>query len=203
MAFPAPQHGDDRKGARQAERFNPERASQLDDPSRFEYLAPSAVANLLDVPLGGALADFGTGTGTYALELAQLRPDVTVYALDELPEMLERLRSKLSAAALLNLKPMLAPEAAELIGRMDRVLALNVLHELGDEALQQLAGLLKPDSFALFIDWNAAVERPVGPPTDHVYTPSEAKSRLEGLGWTILLERTFPYHYAFRARAVK
>ena len=80
------------------------------------------------------------------------------------------------------------------------MLALNVLHELGDEALRSLRALLKPDGSALLIDWNAHVERPAGPPADHVYSPAEARARLEKLGFQIELDRLFPYHYAFRAR---
>ena len=197
-----PKHIDGRHGARQEERFNPERAAKLDDPARFEYLPVQEVARLLDVPAGGKLVDFGTGTGTYAIELARLRPDVEVTALDELPAMLDRLRAKPTAAALANLKLMLLGEIGDLEKKIDRVLALNVLHELGDEALRNLGALLnlKPHGAALFIDWNAEVERPVGPPADHVYTPGEARARLERMGFEIETEHSFPYHYCFRVR---
>jgi len=138
-------HVDKRYGARQSERFDPERAAKPDDPARFEYLPSEEVATLLDIPAAGKVADFGTGTGTYAIELARLRPDVEVLALDELPEMLDLLRAKSAAAVLTNLKPMLARDSGGLEKTIDRVLALNVLHELGDEALRELAALLKPD----------------------------------------------------------
>lgn len=181
-----------RHGARQPERFDPARAAKLDDPARFEYLPVSEVAALLDVPQGGLLVDFGTGTGAYARELALLRPDVTVVAFDEQPEMLALLEKK---SPLPNLRPTLSSEPYA--GRADRVLALNVLHELGDEALRSSAGLLKPGGKAVFIDWNAEVERPIGPPRDHVYSPSEAKARLSSLGWRVDGERTFRWHYAY------
>lgn len=193
-------HQDDRHGARQPERFNPERASRLDDPARFEYLPPQAVLQMLAVPANARVLDFGAGTGTYAIELARLRPDVEVIAFDEQPAMLDCLREKLAAKSLPNLKPILAGHGVNLAGKIDRVLALNVLHELGDEALKSLRSLLKPQGSALLIDWNAEVDRPVGPPRDHVYSPAEARARLEGLGFQIEAERSFPYHYAFRAR---
>ena len=56
-------HVDKRHGARQPERFNPERAAKPDDPARFEYLPSEEVATLLDIPAAGKVADFGTGTG--------------------------------------------------------------------------------------------------------------------------------------------
>lgn len=191
---------DDRHGARQPERFDPQRAARLDDPARFEYLPPAEVARILDIPAGGKLLDFGTGTGTYAIELAKARPDAEVIALDELPEMLEYLQGKPATAELSNLKPVLSTQIAEYKGKIDRVLALNVLHELGDESLRNLKALLKPDGAALFIDWNAAADRPAGPPADHVYSPAEGRERLEQMGFYVESERLFPYHYAIRAQ---
>jgi hypothetical protein len=39
---------EDRNGARQAERFDPARAALLDDPSRFWYLPPDEIFNIVD-----------------------------------------------------------------------------------------------------------------------------------------------------------
>jgi len=188
-----------RHGARQPERFNPERASRLDDPARFEYLPPEEVAKMLDVPAESKVLDFGTGTGTYAIELARLRPDVEVIALDEQPEMLDMLRSKPVAAELANLKPVLPEDMGVYKGKIDRVMALNVLHELGDAALQSVKAMLAPGGAALFVDWNAEVERPAGPPADHVYSPAEGRRRLEQMGFNIRGEKLFPYHYSILA----
>ena len=192
--------GDDRHGARQPERFDPARAALLDDPARFEYLPPDEVFRMLAAPTGGRVVDFGTGTGAYAIELAQRRPDLEVIALDEQQQMLDLLRAKPVAKALANLRSVHTAEIAGLRGTADRVLALNVLHEVGDEPLRTMAALLKPDAIVLAIDWNAAVERPVGPPRDHVYTAAEARERMERLGLRIAGERMFKYHYALIAR---
>jgi cyclopropane fatty-acyl-phospholipid synthase-like methyltransferase len=190
---------DARHGARQSERFNPERASRLDDPARFEYLPPEEVARMLDVPPGGRVLDFGTGTGAYAIRLAKLRPDVEVIALDEQLEMLDRLRAKPEATALANLTPVLSTQLEYFNGKIHRVLALNVLHELGDDALRNVKALLKPGGSALFIDWNAEAERPAGPPANHVYSPAEGRQRLEQMGFRVQGERLFPYHYSILA----
>ena len=93
-------HGDeDRHGARQPERFDPVRAALLDDPSRFGYLPPDEIFDMLAAPADGRIVDFGTGIGTYAIELARSRPDLEVIALDEQEKMLALLRAKANERA--------------------------------------------------------------------------------------------------------
>jgi SAM-dependent methyltransferase len=193
-------HDDGRHGAKQPQRFDPARAARLDDPARFEYLPPHDVLALLDPPQGAQVVDFGTGTGTYAIELARLRPDLRVVALDEQPEMLALVRAKLERHPLPAVEPAGTDALPRLRGRADRVLAINVLHELGDAALGDLRGLLTGCGRVAFFDWNANVDRPVGPPRDHVYSPAEARARLEAAGFQILAERPLRYHYAVVAR---
>lgn len=192
--------GDDtRAGARQTERFNPARAARLDDPARFAYLEPEAVVKLLDLGRDARVVDFGAGTGAYAVEIARARPDVRVFAFDDQAAMLERMAAKLAAASVTNVEP-IGPQRADVLrGAADRVLALNVLHELGDAALAQLTSFIKPGGFAVFIDWNADVERPHGPSHERVYGVAEARQRLESNHFSIRSLTRFSYHYAFTA----
>ena len=187
-----------RDGAKQPERFDPGRAAQLDDPARFDYLPPAELFALLDAPKGGVVVDFGAGTGAYAFKLAQARPDLDILALDEQPQMLELLKKKLSLNPAANLRPILADGKSleALRGGADRILAVNVLHEVGDAPLRQMADLLKPGGSIRFGDWNGAIERPVGPPRDHVLTPEEAARRVQTLGMEVLTRRALRYHYA-------
>jgi SAM-dependent methyltransferase len=188
---------DDRHGARQPERFDPARAARLDDPARFEYLPPADVLALLDLDEGATLLDFGAGTGAYAIEIARARPAALVYALDENEAMLAHLREKLAKSDVANVTPIEPSELAPLKGRVDRVLALNVLHEIGDASLAELRGLLARGGKALFVDWNADAERPHGPPREHVYGVEEARLRLGENGLAEIAAALFPYHYAF------
>ncbi len=190
-------HGD-RHGARQPERFDPARAALLDDPARAEYLPPDRLIELLDAPARARVVDFGAGTGTIAIELARQRPDLEVIALDEQPRMLDLLRAKPAARGLHNLKPVLSGEMA-LADSAQRVLAINVLHELGDAALEDLAKMLTADGLALIVDWNSEVDRPVGPPRDHVYSPAEARQRLEATGLRVTERAPLKYHYVLVA----
>ena len=154
---------------------------------------------LLDAPQGALVVDFGTGTGTYALALAKLRTDLHIVALDEQPEMLELLVAKPEIRTLANVEPVGVDALPRLRERAERVLAINVLHEVGDAALGELRSLLAPGGIAVFIDWNADVERPVGPPRDHVYSSADARLRVEAAEMRITGQRLFPYHYALVA----
>ena len=159
---------------------------------------PTRLIELLEAPAGARVVDFGTGTGTFALELAGRRPDLEVIALDEQPQMLDILKAKPVTRELHNLKAVLNGEMA-LAASAERVVAINVLHELGDEALKDLAAMLKPGGSALVVDWNSEVDRPVGPPRDHVYSPVEARRRLEAAGLRASEGQPLKYHYVFVA----
>jgi hypothetical protein len=96
------------------------------------------------------------------------------------------------------LEPVLVhtPAARSLEGKADRILGLNVLHELGDAALRELISLLKPGGDVLLIDWNSQVKRDVGPPQHHVYSPDQASARVENAGLRVQSRQLFRYHYA-------
>jgi SAM-dependent methyltransferase len=188
----------DRHGAKQPERFDPAKAALLDDPARFDYMPPDKLIEFLDAPGNSRVIDFGAGTGTFAIELARRRPDLEVIAFDEQPEMLDMLRAKPAARSLSNLRPVL-PGEMQLESSADRIVALNVLHELGDDALMELAGMLKRGGAALFVDWRADIERPVGPPRDHVYRPAEARRRVEGVKLRATERPPLEYHYVLVA----
>jgi SAM-dependent methyltransferase len=185
-------------GARQHRPFDPAKAARLDDPARFAYLPIDDVIALVGAPEGSTVVDYGTGTGAYALPFAHRRPDLRVIALDVQPEMLALLRAKPEFALLRNLEPVeRAPQS--LYGEVARVFGINVLHELSDAALADIAALLGPGGSMVMVDWNAAVERPIGPPAERVYAPEEGRDRLIALGWHVAEQHLFPYQYALIA----
>lgn len=183
---------------RARKRFDPARAHRLDDPARFAYLAPETVAALVDAPPNATVLDFGAGTGAYALPFAQARPDCTVLALDTAPEMLAFLRAKPGAERVRS-------GGAELLdamrGRIARIVAINVLHELEDEHLRALRDAAAPNARLVMIDWNPEVERPGGPANEHLLTPADAARYLTSLRWTVERTELLPHQYAIVARA--
>jgi 2-polyprenyl-3-methyl-5-hydroxy-6-metoxy-1,4-benzoquinol methylase len=181
-------------------KFDPANAARLENPERLEWLPPAQLAGLLDIPLNATVVDFGTGTGALVIPIAMSRLDATFYALDEQPSMLEILHGKLDAQLLSNVVPIDPEHVRALAGTVDRVLAVNVLHELNDDDVASLRALLQPRGFALIVDWNALVERPAGPPAEKCYTPQQALERLSRLGFTWQSVGSFRYHHAFVAR---
>ena len=193
-------HGHSREGARQPEVFNPARAALLDDPERFKYIPPDDIVTLLDAPKGAVVVDFGAGTGAFSIELARHRPDIRVIALDEQREMLDLLKAKPAARELKNLLPMLTDEMDSIKGGADRILAINVLHEIGDDDLRGMSELLKPQGVALIIDWDGEMDRPVGPPKGHTHSAAEARARLAKAGFDTEIPDHLRYHFVMRAR---
>lgn len=92
-------------------------------------------------------------------------------------------------------------QAGSVRGSFDRIMALNILHEIDDADLRNIRRLLKPDGFVLFIDWNASIPRQFGPEANQVYTTAEAEDRLTpaGVATTGIEEARLPYHCVIRA----
>jgi 2-polyprenyl-3-methyl-5-hydroxy-6-metoxy-1,4-benzoquinol methylase len=189
------------EGAKQPYIFSHERAGVLDDPEREGWLPTAALVELLAVPSGSRVLDFGTGTGRYGLAFAQARPDLCVVAHDVQPEMLDIVRRR---AADLRLKNFSAASWEDTQARApyDRIFALNVLHEIDDETLRSIAPLLAPQGDVLIFDWDATIDRPTGPPAEHAHSPTEAQDRIARSGFRCIeriRDARFPYHFILRA----
>ncbi len=173
----------------------------LDDPEREGWLPTAALVELLDVPSGSQVLDFGAGTGRYGLALAQARPDIRVVAFDVQSEMLDIVRRR---AADLRLENFSAASWEETKARTpyNRIFALNVLHEIDDDTLRSLAPLLARSGDVLILDWDATIDRPTGPPAEHAHSPAEARDRIARSGLRcveLIHDARFPYHFILRA----
>ncbi len=180
-------------------KFDPARAAVLDDADRLSYVDPAELLALLDIPRGGTIVDFGAGTGLYTIEIAERRPDVHVIALDEQPTMIQRIREK-PRASRSNIEARLPDMILERTGTIDRILGLNVLHELDDVDFTAMHALLAPGGRALLVDWNPEVERPRGPDAKHLYDADAARELLARFGFVAERAGAFRYHLGFICR---
>ena len=194
-----------REPHREPHKFDPARAAKLDRPERQRFLPNERVVGLLDLEGPETVVDYGAGSGVLSIPLARSLPEGTVYAVDESPEMLEHLRRRLDETGLANVHARLIRDnSLDLAARsVDRVLAVNLLHEVvGETALQEMRRLLRPDGFLLVVDWRADVEREEGPPAEVSLTPQAARDMLEVAGFDVVAveDGCFPYHFVYLAR---
>jgi ubiquinone/menaquinone biosynthesis C-methylase UbiE len=190
-------------GRRQPEPFDPRRAELLDDPERERWLPTKRVIAMLDVHERQHVLDYGAGTGRYTLAIARAYPEVHVVAFDIQPQMLNVVKNRIAENELYNARTA-GPDAIAIQEQhFDRVLGVNLLHEIDDEHLEPIRLALKPDGSLLIIDWDRTVKRDFGPPSDHVHTRDEALERLRRSRFNaeVLESRGFPYHFAIRATA--
>ncbi|MHB8592180.1 MAG: class I SAM-dependent methyltransferase, partial [Vulcanimicrobiaceae bacterium] len=150
---------DRRHGAKQPEIFSHERAARLDDPQRETFLPTPVLIAALDAPHGANVLDFGAGTGRYAIALARTRPDLHVVAFDVQPEMTAIVRRRAAEAGLSNIETVETDVARLPRASFARILAVNVLHEIGDIDVRALGDLLGPGGYALLVDWDGGVPR--------------------------------------------
>jgi len=169
-----------------AEKFDPSHASKLENPERLVELPPAKLEQLLQLTGAETVIDFGAGTGMYSLPIAESLPHGTLFAVDEQQVLLDRLRQKLSERRPAGrVEPLLnvANHVPLADGAGDRIFMINVLHHIYDEpaALAEVPRLLAPGGLLVAVEF-ARMERPVGPPNDHVLAADELHAVIEGMG---------------------
>lgn len=186
-------------------KFDPSRAARLEDPGRQEFLPNGRVLELLELSGSETVVDYGAGSGVLTVELARALPRGVVHAVEESPEMFGLLEKRVSDSGLGNVHVHEIRENRVPLqdGHADRVLAVNLLHEVvGEGALAEMRRLLKPDGLLLVVDWRSDVDREEGPPQHVTYDPDSARRTLEEAGFetATVSGSEFPYHLALLAR---
>lgn len=186
-------------------KFDPSRANLLDAPEREAYLPDAPLIELLELRGEETVVDYGAGTGRLALAArAALGDGGRVIAVDESEEMLARLRERLVAAAAdveaVGISENRVPESEAIA---DRVLAVNLLHEIRDEgALEEMRRLLRPDGALLVADWERGRDpaRALGPPDDILYTGDEAAAAVQRAGFDVEAAPARRWHFVLVGR---
>lgn len=170
-----------------AEKFDPGHADRLEKPERLVELPPKNVVALLELSGDETVVDYGAGTGLYTVPIAQALPRGRVLAVEEHAALLEYLDEKVAAARLPADRIVKVQTGENRVplpdGGADRVFLLNVLHHIWDEpgALGEIVRLLTPGGRLVVVDF-AQMDRPVGPPNDHVLSLDEARAAVAGMG---------------------
>jgi len=184
-----------------ADAFDPQHAPRLEDPARLEALPRGAVVSLLQLDGAETVVDYGAGTGTYTLAVAEAVPQGRVIAVEALPRLAEMLREKITPELAERLEivetDVNAVPAAD--GVADRVVMVDVLHHLYDQpgALAEVVRLLRSGGLFVVADWGDR-ERPVGPPLDHVLGLAAVRDIIREMGLELIEAHEpgteLPYH---------
>ena len=190
--------------ARDPKKFDPARAHVLDAAEREAYLPTAELIELLDLDAVEHVVDYGAGTGSLALAVAEeLGERGRVVAIDESREMFERLSQRVSGVA--GVEALLIAENRVPLddGWAQRIVALNLMHEIrGETALAEMRRLLAPGGYVLVVDWERGRDREFGPPDELLYSREEAEAELRGAGLRAdPVNAALPYHFAVKGRA--
>jgi len=162
------------------------------------FLNPNEVLNQLKLLGEMIAADFGSGSGGWAIPLAQRLKFGKVYAIDILEEPLSALKSKAEIQKVYNIetinsnveKGIKLPDLS-----CDLVLLTNLLFQIEDKkrVLTEAKRVLKKGGKILVVDW--LPEAPQGPKEGRIL-PEEVKKIAKNLNLKLEKEfRTGIYHY--------
>jgi ubiquinone/menaquinone biosynthesis C-methylase UbiE len=152
---------------------------------------------------GSKVADFGSGVGFYALELAEaVGENGTVYAVDIQEELLTKLKNEISNRNLDNIE-VIWGDIDELYGSklqnnlVDKVLVANVLFLSDDKErlAEEAKRVLKPKGMLLLVDWTDSFGG-LGPHPSRVVPEDQGRAIFEKAGFTFVRKiQAGDHHY--------
>jgi ubiquinone/menaquinone biosynthesis C-methylase UbiE len=166
----------------------------------MDFLNPEQVLNQLELRENTTAADFGSGSGGWAIPLAKRLVSGRVYAVDIQEEALAVLKTKAETLKLNNIKPIRADLEQSLgssiqNGLLDLVLLTNLLFQVKHqtEVLSEAKRVLRPGGRLLLVDWKP--EALVGP-TEGRIPLAQAKEMVQASGFEFEKEVSAgAYHY--------
>lgn len=164
------------------------------------FLNPNQVLEHLKLKSNMIAADFGSGSGGWAIPLAKILETGSVYAVDILEEPLSALRSKMALEKVGNIRPIrsnVEDKNGSTLSRtsVDLVLMTNLLFQAQKkkEIFEEAKRILKSNGKILVVDWK---EDSLQGPIDGRISEKEVKEIAENVGLEI--EKEFEagiYHY--------
>ena len=175
--------------SRDPKKFDPARAHMLDAPERERYLPTEALVALLALRGDELVVDYGAGTGRLVHAVAQrVAAGGELVAVEESEEMFERLAAQIAEVDNARAVVISGNRVPLADGSAQRILAVNLLHEVrGETALDEMRRLLAPGGFLLAVDWERGRDRDGGPPDELLYTAAEAATELALAGLATLI----------------
>lgn len=146
---------------------------------------PKIVLEKVGVTPGSIVADFGSGSGHWAVELAKLvGEEGKVYAIDVLKPTLESVRTLAQIHKVSNIETKwsdIEKTSGLEAGSCDLIVISNLFFQVDQEGyknvIEEARKVLKPEGRLLVVDWTK--ESKVGPEQDQRTTLEEIKSLAE------------------------
>jgi len=165
------------------------------------FLNPQEILKELNLRKEMVAADFGSGSGGWAIPLAKRLTDGKIYAIDILEEPLSALKNKSGVESIVNIETIRSDIESKngstlKDNYLDLVLITNLLFQIEDKklVLAESKRVLKKGGKVLVIDWDP--KAPIGPEGKRI-SPEEVKKLAKETGFN--LEKEFKagdYHYA-------
>jgi ubiquinone/menaquinone biosynthesis C-methylase UbiE len=167
--------------------FDIKQAHKLDEPERVKDLRPQELLNnLVGITHGDICVDFGSGTGTFALPMAELvGTKGKVYAVDNSEEMLTHIRAKNPLRNLI-----LVHNDVRHTGLNSQIadicLLAFILHEVRepDNVVAEASRLLKSDGRLIIVEWKAELDIS-GPPRERRISKERIVQLFSHVGLTL------------------
>ena len=147
------------------------------------FLNPQEVLKQLKLKKEMVAADFGCGSGGWALPLAKKLEEGKIYAIDILEEPLSALRARAKLEKILNIETVRADVEKRTplsSNSVDLILMTDLLFECEDKkkVLEEGKRVLKPGGSLLIVDWK--ISAPLGPESKRV-SPQDIKKIAQAL----------------------
>ena len=164
----------------------------FDDPQRDAWQKPHQVIQALELAPGAVVADIGSGTGYFAMRLANMVPQGRVYGVDVEPGMVKYLAERAKREKRANVVALAgAPDDPRLPAKVDLVLLVDVYHHIDGRSryFRRLQDYLKPGGRVAIVDFR--LDSPEGPPRAARIAPDQVKAELKAAGYTLAAEHGF------------
>ena len=167
-------------------------AHVFDDPKRDAWQKPHEVIQALDLEPDAVIADVGSGTGYFAVRLANMVPKGRVYGVDLEPDMVKYLAERAKREKRDNVVALAgAPDDPRLPEKADLVLLVDVYHHIDDREryFRNLRAALKPGGHIAVIDFR--LDSPEGPPRTARIAPQRVIEELDRAGYQVAKQHDF------------
>lgn len=177
-------------------------AHVFDDPARDAWQKPHEVIEALALAPGAVVADLGSGTGYFAVRLANMVSKGRVYGVDVEPAMVKHLAERAQREKRANLVSIAgAPDDARLPEKVDLALLVDVYHhiEAREAYFRKLKGSLRPGARVAVIDFR--LDSPEGPPRAARIAPEKVVAEMQAAGYALERRHEFlprQYFLVFR-----